>query len=545
MQDLNKAKFFHFFEKSEFWLYLIAVVCCLIPIWCITWFASQDGPSHLHNSKVLLDFWQGNHADFYSCCYERDASWFPNWTDHFVFANLMRFFSPWLTEKIWLTAYVLVFASFFRLLITELNPENRFLALLVLPFLFMKPLQMGFYNFTFSVALLPGCFYLWLRFDKDKTLFKALALCLFLLLLYFTHLIGLLLALGMIFSFFTGKFILQSYAGKSLKSSAREFFAAGLPLLAITLPTLVLTCIFLSGGEAKPSQGSEPVSLLLQKFINLDMLVNYTKREYLWANVLGVLLAVISALNIYYRIRQRRLLPGDAFLFLALFVFTIYLLQPAPISGKEIFPIRLQGLPWLFLILWLALTQFPKTIRVFYSFASFIVILGFTLIRLPEQQKISNGFDEIARAGKYIPERSRVLYLSFNHNGAVDEVKTLSPLYWAFMHSADYLGAEKSLVMLGNYEASNLHFPVHYVDKMNPYQIMKERGGFENQPPYADFMEYSRRTGLSVDYILTWCLDQTYPSDPTVNEMRKMLKDHGERIYSSANGRAVLFKIRD
>ena len=37
-------------------LFLLVVFLHVLPIWLFGYFATQDGPSHLHNSRVMLDY---------------------------------------------------------------------------------------------------------------------------------------------------------------------------------------------------------------------------------------------------------------------------------------------------------------------------------------------------------------------------------------------------------------------------------------------------------------------------------------------------------
>ncbi len=542
MRSLNGSVFSDFHRKSEPWIFLLGTILCLIPVWGTTWFASQDGPSHLHNSKVLLDFWQGNNVDFYRCCYELDSSLFPNWTNHFVFANLMRFFSPWLTEKIWLTAYVLVFSIGFRLLFMELNPKNGFLSLLVLPFMFSKPLYMGFYNFTFGIAELPCFLFLLIRIGNKKILVQFFLLSIFLLLIYFTHLIGLFISLATAFTFLTANSIAEFTIKKNRTFFSSSFVRTGIVLLAASLPVFLLTYYFLIGGEKRIPETPQPINDLLANAINLETLVIFTSREFLWAKTLCFLLLALFAFSLLYRIRKKQFQPADAFFLIATLLIVIYLFQPGPVSGHGILPARIAGLPWIFLILWLVSVEFPEIVKTISSCIAFAAIAGLFLLQLPGHQATSDGFAEIANAGKLIPERSRVLGISFNHNGTTGMGNTISPHYWAFLHSIDYLGAEKSLVMLSNYEAANLHFPIQFKKEINPFRPLSRIGDVESNPPEADVKRYSELTGLSVDYILTWCLSQSYQDDKEVNAFRKFLNANYELVYISKTGMAMLFR---
>ena len=91
------------FKKLQIFLILVH----LLPIWLFAYFPTQDGPSHIYNSQVLREYWNPEYG--FQMFYNINWHLFPNWLSHFALAVLMGVFSPFIAEKVYLSAYVIFF----------------------------------------------------------------------------------------------------------------------------------------------------------------------------------------------------------------------------------------------------------------------------------------------------------------------------------------------------------------------------------------------------------------------------------------------------
>ncbi len=131
------------------WL-LVLVLLHLLPIWLFEYFPTQDGPIHLSNAKVFLEY------DNPACpvlpeYYRLNSGIGPNWFSLLSLAGLLRLFSPAIAEKLLLSAYVLALLGSAYFAILGISRRNRFLLLLVFPFVFNYFVFLGFYNFIFGL----------------------------------------------------------------------------------------------------------------------------------------------------------------------------------------------------------------------------------------------------------------------------------------------------------------------------------------------------------------------------------------------------------
>src|ERR1700757_1345092 len=94
---------------------------CLLYIWAPGYFLTGDGPCHVYNARVVHDFWTNRDVAFYSRFYKLVYEPNPNWLATFLMAALMFLVNGIVAEKIFLTAYILLYAAGFYLLIRKLS----------------------------------------------------------------------------------------------------------------------------------------------------------------------------------------------------------------------------------------------------------------------------------------------------------------------------------------------------------------------------------------------------------------------------------------
>src|SRR5262249_20254070 len=114
-------------------------------------------------------------------------------------------------------------------------------------------------------------------------------------------------------------------------------------------------------------------------------------------------------------------------------------------------------------------------------------------------------------AAAYIEPNTTLMPISFSHVGQGPDGKDLSVRVSAFRHAGGYLAVERHLALLKNYEATTGYFPILYRPELNPYTHMGTDetamgNGLESVPPSIDLVDYTRRTGQPVDYLLIWGL---------------------------------------
>ncbi len=173
------------------WLIALLVVY-LEPIWVFPFLPTQDGPSHVANAAILLNY--GRPGSRYAEFYELRREPIPNWTSHIVLAGLLLVVPPLIAERLLVSALVVAFVAGFRYYLGAFGPGVRRLWPLGLLLVYNRSLLMGFYNFYLATALFWIILGYTIRRRDAIGRRECLCLCGLFLIQYFSHLVGLLLS---------------------------------------------------------------------------------------------------------------------------------------------------------------------------------------------------------------------------------------------------------------------------------------------------------------------------------------------------------------
>src|SRR6185295_9608151 len=127
------------------------LVLHLLPLWVFPYFPTQDGPSHqsLVNVLRLYDRPEGAFLHDY---FVRNPEKVPNEFVFYLMTEVLGFLPIPVTEKVLLSVYVLLLPVSVLYALRAIDRRNAPLALLAFPFTYNFLLQMGFFNFCFSLA---------------------------------------------------------------------------------------------------------------------------------------------------------------------------------------------------------------------------------------------------------------------------------------------------------------------------------------------------------------------------------------------------------
>lgn len=531
-------------EPAGFYVLLAA---CLLPLWSNAYFLTGDGPCHLYNARVLLDWMRGQHLPFYDGFYVLNKNFEPNWLSHLTLAGLLRFVEPPLAEKLFLSAYVLCFGFGWRYLLRQINPESLFLSAVGLLFVWHKVLMMGFYNYAFSIALFFWISGFWLKHREAFTPTTLSALATLFVLQYAAHPIGLTLSgLFIGLSLFTQAF--WTVRGAGVRVRLRKLAGQLAAIWVAAFPAMLLFGEFLFrkglGWDANPDDFTALKKELLS--VSALTIMNFSERD--TGIAVGILCVTLLGWAVYLRIRQGTRDPNDGtFLFLGAAVL-LYFKQPGSITGGLMFPERLVFIPFLAMLAWMATAPFPMRSRKNVLAITAVFMLIFLGKRLPAHREASALASEIAGCRRFIPEESVVLPLNLNKNGLAPSGRTIGDRIYLFAHAADYLGAYKPTVMADNYEALQGYFPFIWRAEGNFYRQLRRPGSdciLESKPPCADFVNYRNTlSGKQIDFVV---LLHYQPADfeRDYGQNIKLQLDMGfVQLYRSATGRVALYGRR-
>ncbi|MCB0523838.1 MAG: hypothetical protein KDC86_04920 [Saprospiraceae bacterium] len=536
------------FKQVEQLFFGIAILLCLIPIWFSgQFFITGDGPSHSYNASVLLDWLNGKHLDYYRQFYSLNNYFEPNYWTHAWLTLLQMVCTPELAEKIFLSAYVLAFGFGIRFLFRQINPAGLFLSSVGMLFCWHHLLQMGFFNYAWSIA---GFFWItgyWLYIRGVFNYRIGAAMAFGWIVLYSMHPVGLAFAALAIGLSMIGEFI-ADFSLSGFKSAAEKLLSSSLFLAITAIPALVLTGHYLMRKEWHQGANQESFRGILDAWATLTMLITMNKEEHGIVNAVVMLVVVLVVSAVLIRIKTPKWQVHDFWLLFFLVALLIYFMQYGSRSWELLMPLRLQLFSWLAILIWSAGTIFSIKWRLIVASAAIILLSVLLASRLPAHRAASELVEEWTSVKTHIDPQSVLMVMNYNFNGTDQQGNIIGDRIWLFNHAADYIGASvPGVIMSDNYEASLRYFPLIWQNGVNLYtQTEKDGIGFENRPPRVDLLSYPKRTnGKQINYVLV--LDQTEDDrqHPYGQEFMLQLNAGYTQIAASPHERAVLYKLKE
>ncbi len=513
-------------ESLLFWALL---VLHLAPLWLLPFIPTQDGPGHQALAFILRQYGRPE-AGLLREYYLPNREALPNWFYFFLMSRMLGFVSIPMAEKLLLTAYVLLLPLSVRYTLRAIDPRAGFLAVLAFPFLYNFMFQMGFFNFCFSLAAFFFAAGYWLKHQEEMTPPRTVWLAVLILWVYFCHPVTLVVTVA----------TLLPLAGWRMLLGLRRGLLA--PILA-SLPALALMAFFVVRRTGS-KLSFLPLWVKLKHLAGLYSLASVSRWTIPLAAALALLFYGIAALCLWRR-RQRSLETGDGWL-LAVAVLTVACLAaPSELSGGGFINHRLVLFPFLALIPWFATFDHPAWRRRAIQTAAAGLALAFLAIFTWMWKEIDKGISRIVAAGRHVEPDHTLLFLSYAHPGERADGQPLVFRTWPFVHASGYIGAEKRLVDLSLYEASEDYFPIYFNPRLDPARRLATVPlGIETTPPRVDLLGYPKRTGGRIDYVLLWGLRDEQRSDPAVRETLRQLAAAYEMVEASPGGEVRLFRLR-
>jgi len=463
----------HKLVKFEKYLFLLVVILSLAPIIDTTFFPSLDGPSHLYNANLIKELLFDQNA-YLAAYYSMNPILAPNWIGHFILMSFDLFLSAAYAEKWLLLIYFIGLPLAFRSLIHAISPKGIWASYLVFPFLYSAVLSMGFYNF--SLALIFLFFTLsFLLNNKENLGNPRIFFILFVLITvtYFSHLFIFILLL-----FFIGLHIFwkglsdvlqkETDTNRAIQKSLKK---AGW-LVAISFLPLVLLILYVIDQTPSGNNNYLSVTELWRALFNIDAIIAYDRNvEQMYTRKIFYILAGLSIFALgkwaylkFIRKEQLSYTQSGFWVIAILIILLLYFFLPDSDEIAGFFSVRLSMLFYLFLIIWLSTQKIPKWVSL--PIICFAVLFTYQLNGFYRKQLMDLNLIamECLQASKFVEENSLVLPINRFDN-------------WLLKHFSNYLGVEKPMVVLENYEATTDYFPILWNEKSLPNIFLGDEDG--------------------------------------------------------------------
>ena len=477
-----------------------------MPFWAVPgYLPSTDGPSHVYNAWLLGQLAGPAPVPLLRQYYYLNPQPVPNSLTHVALLTLMWALPPAAAEKVLLSLYVLLAAGALWYLAATIDADRAWLALLGLPLVWNMLLGLGFYNYCFSVPLCLLTLGWWWRHRGRPGLAFAAVLDTLLVLCYFAHILGAVLALAGI-----GVLWLASWR--------REQWRGHLAHLAILVPGAVLPFWFTvlrHGVRARPSR--ETWSVLWDGLAHLRPQWQFVE-EGGWTG--AILAAVFAAWLVFTLLREgvarwreapprRRwwwLREEDGFLAFALLAVAFYFVSPEGAAGGSLLKPRLALVPFLVLLPWLSagVGRRGRAVAVLAAAALAVRLVAYAV---PCYRAGSRDVEAFVRGLDAVPPGSVVAPLIFDRRttrcmrtGSVD-------------HATGYAALAKGLIDWDNYEAETDYFPLRF----RAFALRPPDLPIETDPANLPL----RRLRARVDYIYCWRMP---PDAPIAGRLARQCK---------------------
>jgi hypothetical protein len=496
----------------------------------------MDGASHLYNSNIIIELLNGNSK--LESFFKFNKVIVPNWFGHFILTVFNSFLPAYMAEKLSLIFYAVSFPLSFRYLVKVYNPENVLLSYLVFPFIYSALFYLGFYNFYLGIVLLLITTAYWLNNMEDLTLKKGFILFCLITIIYFCHLFIYLFLMVILSLLFLQK-VVKNMISKDKQDVVKVKFKQQLLvlLLASFLSTL-LAITYIIKVKVSGNNNSVDVVELFKWISHVKPIValNVSEEEP-YAIKYFYLISALSLIVIYFKIQSIKqnisgrknglrvlfdnLNQSDIWLMISIAILILFFQVPNGANAGMISE-RLCLLFFIFYIIWIASQPLPKWVGVL-SIAMVLYCNLFLLIyHIKTTRDLSNDAVEFNQVSEYIDKNSVVL--PFNYSD-----------HWLEGHFSDYMGIDKPLILLENYEASLDWFPI----KWNNNALLDCIKGHGTCNVCTDLFIESK----SINYIVLWgSIKDT--ADVCNNKLTQMLKEKYNLIHISSKQKAHLYKVK-
>jgi len=498
----------------------------LLLVFVVKFYSSLDGPAHLYNSGVLLNLLKGN--SFLSDYYTINPLPVPNWTSHFILSFLLVFLPSWLAEKFLVMIYISGMAFSFRFLVKQLNPQNTGASVLIFPFIFSFLFHLGFYNFSLSSILLFLSIGFWIKTYHRHYWADYLFLFLLITTAFFTNVL-ILGFIGLTLGFYTlyHTFKKSSDQPFGFKAACSHGLKKLVFLLFISIPGLLLSFSFYQNFKLANSVEGYKLSTLLGWILSLRPLISYNYEQDRFFTILFFLvLMLLFVLGFVKKISGNAVSKSNLVIFLIpTFIVLLLLLITPDSSGAGMMSFRYCHLFFIFLLI-VIVSQFK------FNHFSRLLLLIFLFLHVGLQLKNFNGAIKplnrkakmIENVDSYIADNSVVLPIEMSSK-------------WLEHHFSNYLGVNKPMVILENYEATVGWFPVMWNKEKLPNILLGNKSSISGVvwPTNENATQVKQ-----IDYIFIYG-DLNELNDPKWADLKNTLSTSFNLVHESKNNYATLY----
>jgi hypothetical protein len=515
-------------NKIEPYYFYFFILLNLIPVLSFKYFPTVDGPAHLYNSNLIVELLKD--------CKSPLSNYFvfnniinPNCFGHFLLSLFASFLPGFISEKIVLLIYLIGLPLSLRHLFKTLSIESKYLIYLIFPFTYSFLFYYGFYNFNLGLIFFIFGISYWIKYQNNLNLQKVLVLAIFSTLICLSHLFvfGLFLIVTFLFNI-QHLLLIKKYDKPVFVNSFKSML---LQLLALSFGLILMLKYMLT----KHPENSQSVYLsFMDIFISLKYImpakgINYSELGILTKLLLYVFIAFIPYFSffIFYNfiIKGKFILKNKIWLFTAVITLLLIFILPDYKGTIGFISSRLMLFFFIFLIIWLA----SQDVALWFRISVFLIVnyVNFSLV-LHNYHSVSKGCElaeEIHDVSRFIEPNTTVLPILNSSN-------------FIYGHISNYLGSDKPIIILENYEASLDHFPLKWNYKKIPKLMF---GNIPGDNGCISWVSSNNKERI-IDYVIIINDEHQKISNSCNEKINNSLSNGYELLYKRDDGVITIFK---
>ncbi|MFH1005239.1 MAG: hypothetical protein V1781_07080 [Bacteroidota bacterium] len=211
----------------------------------------------------------------------------------------------------------------------------------------------------------------------------------------------------------------------------------------------------------------------------------------------------------------------DVWLVASVLLLYLYFKLPDSDGGIGYVSVRLAYFFFIFLVIWISVQSLPKWLGIFSAIVALYCHFNLNQFYTQAEENLNRTATECYNASEYISENNVVLPLNWSE-------------LWLHLHFSNYLGIDKPMIILENYECTLNWFPIKWNDKQLPAMTLGDTIISNTQCFNWARTGTDKEKIKKVDYVfILGNMDNR--TDSCANEIKQRLNKYFELSYSTEN----------
>jgi hypothetical protein len=153
--------------------------------------------------------------------------------------------------------------------------------------------------------------------------------------------------------------------------------------------------------------------------------------------------------------------------------------------------------------------------------------------------ELNKYLDEYLSGVHVIKKNNTLLPICFSADGCYKNDNNPALRIYFLQHASSYIGLQKKIVNLANYEAMTDVFPLKFRKDFDPAKYLSMDGKLKLIPPYVDILLYNQKTDGEIEYVLVWGMKTEDYKERNAQKLLNQLSKNYQLIFQSIEGESL------